>query len=94
MTTNKPELERGAFVSYSVDRHGYTVRVYDHDAREIDEYSAGNSPLDSQGYVPLDRKEPRVSVPTLRRYARQTAQDMAADYGIPLAMVHEEEAGD
>lgn len=92
--TDKPQLERGAWVGYEVDRTGYTVRVYDHESREVEQYSAGNSPLDSQIFVPLDTKEARVPLPTLRKFARQTANEMAAEYGINAAMVQEEESGE
>lgn len=88
--TAKPQLGRGAWIGYRVDRMGYTVTVYDPESNEVETYDAGNSPLDSQGYIPLDRKEPRVPLPTLRRYARQTAEEMAAEYGINLPMVMEE----
>lgn len=92
--TDKPQLGRGASIGYRVDRMGYDVTVYDPDGREVETYSAGNSPLDSQIYIPLDRKEKRLPVQTLRRYARQTAEEMAAEYGVNLPMIHEEESGD
>jgi hypothetical protein len=92
--SDKPQLGRGAWIGFRVDRNGYDVTVYDPDSNEVETYSAGNSPWDSQAYIPLDAKEQRVPVPTLRRYARITAQDFAAEYGINLPMIHEEEVGD
>lgn len=88
-----PLLGRGAWVGYQVDRTGYTVRVYDADSNEVAEYSAGNHPGDSQVYLPADSKG-RVPLPTLRKFARQTAEDMAGEYGINLAMVQQEESGE
>jgi hypothetical protein len=81
------KLGRGACVCYSVSRAGYDVRVYDPDMNEVETYEAGNSRWDSQAYV-----EPRtpdaLDLRTLKRFARQTAEEMADAWGINLPMVH------
>lgn len=90
------DLGRGAWIGYAANRHGYTVTVYDPDSNEVYRYDAGNSPFDSQGFVPDpypgEKAEPRLSVATLRKFARQTAQEMANEWGVSLAMIHEEES--
>jgi len=87
------KLGRGAFVDYSVNRNGYDVRVYDDDANEVEAYSAGNSRWDSQAYV-----EPRtpdaLDLRTLKKFARQTAEEMAGEWGINLPMVNLVESDD
>lgn len=89
--SDKPQLGPGAWVGYSAEREGYRVTVYDPAGDVVEDYTAGNSPLDSQVYIPLDRKEPRVPLQTLRKWAKQTAGEFAAEYGIAADMIAEEE---
>ena len=80
-------------VGYSVNDYGYEVNVYDANGQPIDHYSAGNHALDSQGQV--ERGDPaRLTKTTLRRFAKQTALEMAADYGVDSFCVQEEKGGD
>lgn len=92
MSARQP-LGRGAWVGYTVHAYGYDVRVYDPDSHVVEEYNAGNNRLDSQGYVEPGNPD-RLPKGTLRRFARQTAQEMASEYGINLPMVVEEEDGE
>lgn len=86
-------LDRGSWIGFSVHDHGYDVRVYDSESRIVHEYNAGNHARDSGGVVEKGDRD-RLPKQTLRRFARQTAQEMAAEYGVNIAMVQEEEAGD
>jgi hypothetical protein len=86
--TGKP-LGRGAWIGYRVHDHGYDVTVYDSESREVEYYSAGNHARDSQVYV--EKGDPdRLPKQTLQKFARQTAQDMAAEHGINLVMIQDE----
>lgn len=85
----KRELGRGAWIGYRVNDDGYEVTVYDPESREVDHYSAGNHARDSQGYVERGHPE-RLSIATLRKFARQTAQETAEEWGINLAMIQDE----
>lgn len=84
------DLVRGAWVGYTIHDSGYDVRVYDDESNIVHEYNAGNSRFDSAAYVPRGDAA-RLPVSTLRKYAKQTAQEIAAEYGVNLAMIQEEE---
>ena len=86
------DLDRGAWIGWQANRHGYSVTVYDPESCEVFRYDAGNSPFDSGAFVPLDSPSPRVRLQTLRKWARQTSQEIAAEWGIALAMIHQEES--
>jgi predicted RNA-binding protein YlxR (DUF448 family) len=87
----KKQLGRGAWVGFTVNPDGYSVRVYDPESREVETYDAGNHRGDSQ--VWLDPDDPdALDAETLKRFARQTAEEMAGEYGINLPMVQEEES--
>lgn len=60
---------------WGVCKHGYCVQTFQGDEC-VDEYRAGNDPHDSQGYV-----DPEAGLPIsiLRKYAEQTATEMAGD---------------
>ena len=72
-------------VIYAATRYGYAVQVLD-GVEVFYEYSAGNHRLDSQATT-----EPRspnaVRLPQLRRWARQTAGEIAKAQGIPANRV-------
>jgi hypothetical protein len=87
-------LPRGSWIGWSATRMGYTVTVYDDESHEVYRYDAGNSPFDSVAYVSLESKAQRLPLQMLRRYAKQTAEAMAAEYGVNQIMIHEEESGD
>lgn len=83
------DLGRGAWIGWSADRTGYSVTIYDSESREVSRYDAGNHPNDSQVYLPADSRE-RLPLRTIRKFAKQTAEDMAGENGIDLAMVMDE----
>jgi len=66
-------------VLWAATPHGYGVQVIDGGGEIIDDYIAGNSPWESQGYLPPDHPH-AVPLKTLRRYAEQSAHDMADEY--------------
>jgi len=74
-------------VRYAVHRVGYVVRVLE-EGRIIYEYSAGNSPSDSQVYVAAGDGLPES---VLREYARQTAEELAREFGAGTLFIEEEE---
>lgn len=87
--SGKP-LGRGSWIGYTVHDHGYTVTVYDPESREVERYDAGNHARDSGGVVEKGHPE-RLPKQTLRRFAKQTAEEMAGEFGVNLAMIQEEE---
>lgn len=88
--TRQP-LGRGAWVGFNVQRDGYTVRVYDPESREVETYHAGNHRGDSQVWIDPDSPD-ALDAETLQRFARQTAEEMAGEFGVNLPMIQEEEA--
>lgn len=77
-------------VGYTVTDYGYNVNVYDADGQPVEQYSAGNHAGDSQVYV--ERGDPsRLPKHTLRRFAKQTAGEMAESHGLTADSVYEEE---
>lgn len=66
-------------VIYRVDESGYTVAVVE-EGRVLEDYSATNNPWDSQGPV----MEDGVPLATLRRWAEETAWDMAKRWDTEL----------
>ena len=68
------------FVQWHLEPTGYCVVAYDGESQPIDEYSAGNHPLDSQAVA---RHCDPVPADTLRKWARQTAEETADKLGIP-----------
>ena len=75
-------------VLYAADKDGLTVRIMN-GSNTIDEYNSGNSPQDSKAWVhPSDPIA--VPVAKLRQYARDTAIEMAAEYGLPKKLVSED----
>lgn len=85
----KRQLGRGAWIGYRVHDDGYDVTVYDSESHEVEFYSAGNHARDSQVCVPKDNPE-RLPKQTLRKFARQTSEEMAAEFGINLVMIQDE----
>ena len=67
-------------VLYAATHLGYCVQVIDN-GQIVDEFSAGNSRHDSQ--VAVDAGSPgAVNLRQLRRWAKQTASDIAEEQGI------------
>jgi predicted RNA-binding protein YlxR (DUF448 family) len=87
----KKQLGRGAWVGFTVNPDGYSVTVYDPESREVETYDAGNHRGDSQVWLCPDDPD-ALDAETLKRFARQTAEEMAGEYGINLPMVQEEES--
>ena len=65
-------------IEYCYDKWGYTV-IRTVSGRVVEEYNAGNNPLESSNIVPLDQALP---IKTIRKYAGITAYEMAAEHGI------------
>jgi hypothetical protein len=77
-------------VGYTVTDYGYDVNVYSEAGLPIETYNAGNSRWDSQAYV--EKGDPaRLTKNTLRRFAKQTAGEMAEAHGLTADTVFEEE---
>lgn len=71
-----------AFVQYYVSGRGYHVTAYDADSQPVEEYTAGNHPLDS-GAVVTSRSATRpVPRRTLMKWARDEARDTAKRLGL------------
>jgi hypothetical protein len=84
--TRKATVPRGYSVSYAVLPDGYECIVWDADVQPVYEYRAGNHPGCSQ--TQLDPDDPmRVRKPTLGKWARQNARDLAKEYGVPAGKV-------
>lgn len=66
-------------VIYAVDEEGYTVAVLE-EGKILHLYGATNNPLDSQGPVLAEG----VPLGTLRRWARETAEEMAREWGAEM----------
>ena len=64
-------------VSYAATRFGYVVQVIDN-GEVISEYTAGNSQQDSQAFI-APGSPGAVSRSQLRRWAKQTAEEMAEE---------------
>ena len=72
--------QKATHVLYAADQDGYTVRVMSASGT-VDEYNGGNSHFDSMAWVnPSDRIA--VPVEALKKYARQTAIEMAKGYDL------------
>ncbi len=76
-------------VCWKADKWGYEVTVIDASTSQATcEYTAGNSPWDSQQSVALDKA---VSEDKLREWAQETAAEFADEIGLPQNIVFEEE---
>ena len=72
-------------VIYAATRYGYSVRVVDGVGIDY-EYSAGNHQLESQT-ITAPRSRNSVKLSQLRRWAKQTANEIAQKRGIPANRV-------
>ena len=72
-------------VIYAATRHGYSVQVID-DGNVVYEYTAGNCPTESQAVLNPDSSG-AVSRSQLRRWAIETADQIANEWRIPLNRV-------
>lgn len=81
----KPKtLLKSGTVVWNADASGYRVAIL-RGAEIVEEYAAGNNPHDSM--QPASPGYPTVPQSTLRKWARQTALEMAEEAGIPSASV-------
>lgn len=79
-------MQSDVMVFWSASSDGYEVIVLS-GCNVLDQYAAGNNPNDSY----QDAGEgPAVPARTLRKWARQTALEMARDYGVPKYRVFED----
>lgn len=69
-----------AYVQWFLDGSGYRVTVYDTESQPLDEYKAGNHPMDSQVVAKNDAP---LSDATLECFAEQTAKETADRWGVP-----------
>jgi hypothetical protein len=67
------------YVQWCLDGQGYRVTAYDADSQPIEEYAAGDHPLDSQAVAKPGSK---LSARTLIKFAKQTAKEMADKHSI------------
>ena len=72
-------------VIYAATRYGYAVQVVDGGDIAY-EYTAGNHQLESQA-VTAPRSHHSVTLPQLRRWAKQTAGEIAPERHIPASRV-------
>jgi hypothetical protein len=85
-------MKPGVSVGYTVHDYGYDVNVYDEDGQPVEQYQAGNNALISDAAAAVERGDPsRLSKTTLRRFAKQTAMEMADSHSIDHSHVYQEE---
>jgi len=72
-------------IAFAATRYGYCVQVID-GGMVVYEYTAGNCPTESQTVV-APGSPVAVSRSQLRRWAKQTADQIASDWRIPLNRV-------
>jgi hypothetical protein len=72
-------------VIYAATKYGYSVQVVDGNGIAY-EYTAGNHQLESQT-VTAPRSRNSVKLLQLRRWAKQTAQEIAEKRGVPASRV-------
>ena len=72
-------------VIYAATKYGYAVQVVD-GGEVVDEYTAGNHQLESQA-VTTPRSRNSVKLSQLRRWAKQTAGEIAEKRGVPASQV-------
>lgn len=75
-----------ACIGYALRPDGYEVITYDSNMQPLDEYTAGNHPLDSQSFLALDDPH-RVPDAKLLEWAQQTAGETAEKWGVPAAKI-------
>lgn len=80
------------YVQYHLTGTGYRVTAYDAESQPVEEYEAGNHPGDSQAVARPG--EPRVRAQTLKKWARQTALDMAKEHGVDPSKVSYDHDGE
>ena len=72
-------------ISYAATDRGYCVQVLD-DGQTIYEYTAGNHQRESQTFVD-PRSRNAVTLRQLKRWAKQTAGEIASEHGIPARQI-------
>jgi hypothetical protein len=74
-------------IAWAADEDGYTVRLLE-GTETLEEYNAGNNPLESSSWVNPATNQAE-SVETLRKFAEQTAIEMAIEAGLTESDVSE-----
>lgn len=86
-------MTKATHILYYATFYGYVVIAYDADGHPVKEYRAGNHPGDSQAVInkalagerrPITRPVP---IPTLKKWAREGAEEFAKEFGIEPAHV-------
>ena len=72
-------------IAFAATRYGYCVQVID-DGMVVYEYTAGNCQTESKAVIDPDSSV-AVSRSQLRRWAKQTADQIAEERGVPLSRV-------
>lgn len=86
-------MGKATHVLYYATFYGYVVTAYDDDGQPVKEYRAGNHPGDSQAVInkpyPGERYTSTrpVRIPTLKKWAREQAEEWAKEMGIEPARV-------
>lgn len=76
-------------ISWAANEYGYVVQWCDQRGQVIDQYNAGNSKYESSTYVEPG-SDGAESEETLRKFAKQTALEKAAELGISPENVSED----
>jgi hypothetical protein len=74
-------------VAYGANAQGYVVQTIQ-DGRVVDEYHAGNAVKESTTYV-KPRSRYAVTLRQLRKWAKQTAGEIAAELGEHVPIEHD-----
>ena len=72
-------------IRYAATRYGYCVQVID-DGEIVYEYTAGNCQTESQAVIDPSSRSRQTST-TSKRWAKQTADQIAEERGIPISRV-------
>ncbi len=75
-------MKENSVVVYGVSAYGYDVQVIRNgQVDESNSYSSGNNKFDSEDVVSVDSPD-CVPIETLRKYAKTTAEEIAAEENI------------
>lgn len=84
MTANKT---KATHIAWAANHRGYTVSVLNVN-ETVYEYNGGNCPWESTSYIdPADKDA--IPLKRLRQYAKQTARELAEEYGLAEIRIEE-----